>query len=199
MNRRALLIGVAALGGCSVLPSQPYQARRDWPLVVRRPTVRPAAPRGRVLLVRGLAAAPGVEARGIQWLEPDGSLHVDYWEQWAVPPAQAMEDDLRQWLAASGRFAAVIGPGSRLDADLVLEGELTALVGDPGKREARASAALVLLDQRPSRLKVLLQQTVTGTTPLTSREPAAIVAALQAAAAAMLAAAETAVVRAMAA
>lgn len=203
MNRRTLLIGTAALGtvalgGCSVLPAQPYQERRDWPLVVRRPTARPPARRGRVLLVRSLGAAPGVEARGVQWLEPDGSLHVDYWEQWAVPPAQAVEDDLRQWLAASGLFTAVVGPGSRLDADLVLEGELTALLGDPAAHQARASAALVLLDQRSAKLKVLMQQTVTGTAPLTGKAPAAVAAALQAAVAALLGAAETAVAHAMA-
>ena len=208
MKRRSLLIGTAAagaaalgttaLGGCSVLPSQPYQERRDWPLVVRRPTARPPARRGRVLLVRGLEAAPGMEARGVQWLEPDGSLHVDYWEQWAVPPAQAVEDDLRHWLAASGLFAAVIGPGSRLDADLVLEGGLTALRGDPGAHEARASAALVLLDQRPAKLKVLMQQTVVGTAPLAGAAPAAVVAALQAAVAKLLGAAEAAVARAIA-
>ncbi|HLB99630.1 MAG TPA: hypothetical protein VJK90_18300, partial [Acetobacteraceae bacterium] len=44
MRRRWLLGGMAgtalttALGGsgCSVLPSQPYLQRRDWPLVVQR-------------------------------------------------------------------------------------------------------------------------------------------------------------------
>ena len=42
------------------------------------------------------------------------------------PPAQAVEDGLRQWLAATGLFGAVLAPGSRLAADLVLEGDLTA-------------------------------------------------------------------------
>lgn len=199
MRRRTMLagLGVAALGGCSVLPSQPYVQRRDWPLVVHRPDVLPPRPSGPVLLVRNLAAAPGLEARGVQWLLPDGSLHVDYYEQWAVPPAQAVEDDLRRWLADAGLFSAVVGPGSRINADLVLEGELTALVGDPKAGVARAALALVLLDQKPNPIKVKLQRTETATAPLASADPAVVVAALQAAVAAVLRQAEAVVAAAV--
>lgn len=198
MKRRVLLAGAAALGGCSVLPSQPYLQRREWPLVVRRPDVRPPRTGGRVLLVRTVGAAPGLEARGVQWLLADGSVHVDYYDQWAVPPAQAVEDDLRRWLADAGLFAAVVGPGSRLDADLVLEGELTALVGEPAVGRARASLALVLLDQRAGGAKIRLQRTETATAPLASADPARVVAALTAAVGAVLGQAETAVAGAVA-
>ncbi|MDR3538332.1 MAG: ABC-type transport auxiliary lipoprotein family protein [Acetobacteraceae bacterium] len=202
MRRRTLLGGAVALfggsvGGCSVLPSQPYVQRRDWPLAVRRGEARGPRIGGRMLLVRSVTAAPGLEARGVQWLLPDGSVHVDYYEQWAVPPAQAVEDDLRQWLADAGLFAAVVGPGSRINADLVLEGELTALVGDLQAGVARASLALVLLDQHPNPAKVLLQQTATATVPLASNEPKAVVAALQAAVAAVLRQAEATVAGAL--
>ena len=64
----------------------------------------------------------GSRCAGLQWLQRDGSVHVDFYEQWAVPPAQAVEDDLRQWLADSGRFRAVVAPGSRLNADFVAGG-----------------------------------------------------------------------------
>ena len=138
MRRRIWLGGAAALAGCSVLPKEPYVEKRDWPLAVRRPAVLPARHGGPVLLVRTIQAAPGLESRGLQWLLPDGSLHIDYYEQWAVPPAQAVEDSLRQWLSDAGLFAAVVGPGSRLTADLVLEGELSTFVGDPGAGVARA-------------------------------------------------------------
>jgi cholesterol transport system auxiliary component len=201
MNRRSLLGGLAALGGgwlggCSVLPSQPYVQKRDWPLVVDRPASLPPRSNGRVLLVRSITAAPGLDARGVQWLLPDGSVHVDYYEQWAVPPAQATEDSLRRWLAASGQFSAVIGPGSRINADLVLEGELTAFVGDPAAGVARAALAAVLLDQRASSTRVLLQLTETATAPLGSADPAAVVAALRAALASVLAQTEQAVAQA---
>ncbi len=144
------------------MPSQSYPERRDWPLVVRRAEALPARRNGKVLLVRTVSAAPELEARGLQWLRPDGSVHVDYYEQWAVPPAQAVDDDLRQWLAASGIYAAVLAPGSRLNADLVLEGELETFVADVPAGMARARLAVVLLDQQPNPAKVKLQQTFGG-------------------------------------
>jgi ABC-type uncharacterized transport system auxiliary subunit len=197
MKRRLLFASVAALGGCSVLPKQPYQERRDWPLVVHRPESRPRHTGGRVLLVREVTAGPGLEARGLQWLLADGSMHVDYYEQWAVPPAQAVEDDLRGWLIDSGQFAAVVGPGSRINADLVLECELTALIGEPRLGVARAGLAIVLLDQHPNPTRVLLQRTETARVKLDSREPAALVAALKAAVAAVLGQTEKAIAAAI--
>jgi cholesterol transport system auxiliary component len=186
-----MLLGVAALGGCSLLPQSPYVQRRDWPLDVRRGSVAAPRRRGRVLLVRSIQAGPGLEVRGLQWLQRDGSVHVDFYEQWAVPPAQAAEDDLRQWLVDAGLFSAVVAPGSRLNADFVLEGELDALVADLNTGVARAALALVLLDQRPNPTKVLLQKTESAEVKLAGTDPPAIAAGLKAALADALRQAET--------
>ena len=190
MKRRWLLAGMAMLGGCSVLPKVAYEQRREWPLTAHRPAVLPPRHSGRVLLVRTMGAAPGLEARGLQWKLPDGSLHVDFYEQWAVPPAQAVEAALRQWLADSGLFAAVVGPGSRVPADLVLEPELTTLIADPAAHVARAAFALVLLDQRSGSNTVLLQTTVAAQAPLMDDSAPALAAAMQAAVLDVLRAAE---------
>jgi ABC-type uncharacterized transport system auxiliary subunit len=178
MRRRAWLAGAVGLAGCSVLPEQPYLQKRDWPLAARRGSVLPPRRSGPVLLVRSVQPAPGLETRGLQWVLPDGSLHVDYYEQWAVPPAQATEDSLRQWLADAGLFAAVVAPGSRLPADLVLEGELTAFVGDPRAGVARAGLALVLMDERPKPVRVLLQTTESAEVPLSGTQPPVVAQAL---------------------
>ncbi len=98
----------------------------------------------------------------MQWLQRDGSVHRDYYEQWVVTPAQAVDDDLRRWLAASGLYAAVLAPGSRLNADLVLEGELSTFIADVPAGVARAALGIVLLDQRPNPAKVKLQSTVSA-------------------------------------
>ena len=181
MMRRVWLAGAAALTGCSVLPQQPYTQKRNWPLLARRPAALPPRSAGPVLLVRSFQAAPGLESRGLQWKLPDGSVHVDYYEQWAVPPAQAVEDALRLWLADAGLFAAVVAAGSQLPADLTLEGELTEFQGDPQAGVARAALALVLLDKRPQPVRVLLQKTESATAPLVDTQPPSVVRALQAA------------------
>jgi cholesterol transport system auxiliary component len=181
MKRRIFLLATATLGGCSLLPSSNYVQRRDWPLDVHRDATLPAPQRGNVLLVRAIRAAPGLDVRGMQWLERDGSVHVDFYEQWAVPPAQAVEDDLRQWLSGAGLFSAVIAPGSRLDADYVVEGELQTFVADPSAGVARISVAFVLLDEHPSPIKVLLQRTESAEVHLTGADPPAIASAMKSA------------------
>jgi cholesterol transport system auxiliary component len=180
MRRRVVLLGLAALSGCSLLPSGNYIQRRDWPLDVHRASVLPSRVRGKVLLVREIRAGPGLDVRALQWLQRDGSVHVDFYEQWAVPPAQAVEDDLRQWLAGSGLFSAVVAPGSRLDADYVLEGELQTFNADPNAGVARVSLAFVLLDQHPSPIKAVLQRTESAEVKLASGDPPAIAAAMRA-------------------
>ncbi|MBO0709914.1 MAG: membrane integrity-associated transporter subunit PqiC [Acetobacteraceae bacterium] len=187
MKRRSVLLGsTLALVGCSSLLQRPYEERRQWPLVVRRPAAQPLRRNGHVLLVRSIAAAPGLSARGLQWLEPDGSLHVDFYEEWIVSPNEAVENDLRQWLADSGLFAAVIGPGSRLTADFVLEGTLTAFVANPAMRRARAVLSIALIDQRASQTRALMQHTFTAEQPLANTNTAGMVEALRAAVASLL-------------
>ena len=165
-----------------MLPQTPYVQRRDWPLDVRPVIRRAAAIRAAAFCwCAACGRRPGLEARGLQWLQRDGSVHVDFYEQWAVPPAQAVEDDLRQWLADAGLFRAVVAPGSRLNADFVLEGELDVFVADLNAGVARAALALVLLDQRQGATKVLLQRTETAEVKLAGNEPPAIAEAMKAA------------------
>jgi cholesterol transport system auxiliary component len=174
MNRRGLLGGVAALGGCSLLPQAPYVQKRDWPLDVRRDAALPPRRGGRILLVRNVQAAPGLEQRGLQWLQRDGSLHVDFYEQWAVPPAEAVADDLRRWLADAGLFGAVVAAGSRLNADFVLEGEVNTFMADLRTGTARASLAIVLYDQRPNPTRLLLQKTESAEVKLAGTDAPAL-------------------------
>ena len=185
-----MLAAASALAGCSVLPVRPYLEKREWPLDVRRPVTLPPNPAGKVLLVRTLRAAPGLEARGLQVLQPDGSIRTDFYEEWSVPPADAVEDVLRRWLEASGLFSAVLAPGSRLPADLAIEGELLSLLARPADRVSRASLGLVLLDLRPAPVRVLLQTEVTATAPLDTSDPPAVAHAGQAALASVMQIAE---------
>jgi ABC-type uncharacterized transport system auxiliary subunit len=180
-GRRLAIAGALSIAGCSLLPSQPYVERRDWPLVVRRPIALPPRRNGKILLVRTVSAAPQLETRGLQWLQSDGSVHVDYYEQWIVPPAESVEQDLAQWLASSGLYAAVLAPGSRLSAGLVLEGELNTFLVDLPARVARAELAVVLLEQQAVSPRVVLQQTFDAKVPLAGDDIPNMVDALRSA------------------
>ncbi len=178
MRRRALLAALL-LSGCG-LSTRDYVERREWPLIAARPDPLPPRAGGPALLVRTTGAGPLTQARGLQTLQPDGSVAVAFYDEWAAPPAEAVEAALRGWLADSGLFSAVLAPGSRLSADLVLESDLTALVADPGAGQAKLGLSLVLLDQR-SGTRVLLQREISAQAPLASGDAAAEVAAWRAA------------------
>lgn len=176
MRRRGVIVLPLLLAACG-LAERPYAERRDWPLLLRRPQILPPRAGGSVLEVRPLRAGPGLEVRGLQSLEADGSIRTEFYEEWAVPPAQGVEDAVRLWLAECGRFGAVVAPGSRVQADLVLEGELTALWTEPAQHRAHAALAMTVIDQRPAVPRILLQRTFTADAPLGSDAPPDAVAA----------------------
>ena len=167
---------LAGLGACSVLPVRAYQETVEWPLTLPQVDERAAPADAPVLLLRNVAAGAGLEERGLLTLRPDGSQFLDLYQEWTVAPAEGVTEALRSRLAASGHYAAVLSPGSRAHADLILEATLTAFVAEPGK--ARASLAFTLVNGSGA---VLLQAVQTGTAPLASEQPAAKVTALKAA------------------
>ena len=179
MRRRALLLPLL-LAGCA-LSERPYAERRQWPLIVARPAVLPPRAGGGVLELRNLRAGPGLGARGLQSVQPDGSIRTAFYEEWAVPPAQGAEDALRAWLAASGLYAAVVGPGSRAVADRVLEGELSALWTEPAAGRAKAALSVTLLAPRAEGTRILLQRRFEAAAPLPGADPKAAAQAMSAA------------------
>jgi len=168
MNRRAVFLAALALPACSVLPDRPYQQTQRFILAPERPPgSRPPAKRGPVLLLRTMRAAPGLDQRGLRVLGPRDDVTVDFWNEWTAPPADLVEEALRRWLLASGRFSAVTAPGSRLRSELVLEAELTRLQAEPVAGIARASlSALLLASGNAGDSRVLGQFLADGTAPL---------------------------------
>lgn len=167
--RRAALLGLLGLGGCTVLPDRPFVPTRRHALDPQRP---PMAPRpratGQVLLLRAMRAAPGQESRGLRRVTADGTLDVAFFEEWIAPPAELAEAALRQWLIAGGGFAAIAAPGTRLATPLILEAELTALEALPAAGQARAGIAALLLREGGllAEAQVLAQRSFTATAPL---------------------------------
>jgi len=164
MTRRALLLTPLLLGACSILPDRPFVPARRYMLDPQRPTRNTPPPGAPVLLVRRLRAVPGLQDVALRRRRPDGAYEVAAFEEWIAPPADLAEAALRAWMQASGRFAAVVAPGSRADADQVLEAQLTVLEAGPG--EARAGIAGVLLREVALASRVLIAFEITETNPL---------------------------------
>jgi cholesterol transport system auxiliary component len=182
MKRRLIVAAPVLLAGCaSILPKQKYIPTVSWPLNPQPPNSLPANEAGKVLLLRGLDAGPGMSSQGIQTLQPDGSVSSSYYNQWAVAPADAAAEVLGNWLTASGAFSAVISPGSRLTANLIVEGEFSELLSDVGAGKAKAVLTLVVIQSLGGNTRPLAQQRIVGTAPLAGTDYAAQVAAQSAA------------------
>jgi ABC-type uncharacterized transport system auxiliary subunit len=186
MNRRGLLLPLVLampLAGCSVFPDRPNVPVRRFDLNPQRPLRRTAPPGAGVLLLRHLRGVPGLQQLGLRRARADGGFDIAPYDEWLAPPADLAERALRNWLQASGLFAAVVAPGSRADHTLVLEAQLTRLESVPAANEARAGIAGVMLLERGLSTRVLTTLDVAGRAPLAPgadapAEAAAIEAAL---------------------
>jgi ABC-type uncharacterized transport system auxiliary subunit len=184
-ERRLFLASLLALPACSVLPDRPAVETSRYPLLPERPAGRRRGARGRrVLLVRALRSAPGLDTRSLRTLRADGTVNADFYNEWTAPPAELAEEAIRRWLAASGVFSAVVVAGTRAQPDLVLEAELTALVAEPAARRARAGISGIVLGGDSGR--VMGQFVIEGTAPLDGDAPPSAAAAMNAALAAAL-------------
>ena len=182
MKRRMIVAAPVMLAGCaSILPKQKYIPQVSWPLNPQPPNTQPANPAGKVVLLRDLDAGPGMSAQGIQTLQADGSVSSSFYNQWAVAPADAAAEVLGNWLTASGAFSAVILPGSRLTANLIVEGEFSELLSDVGASQAKAVLTLVVIQNIGGNTRPLAQQRIVGTARLNGTDYAAQVAAQTAA------------------
>lgn len=196
MRRRALFALPPLLAGCSVFPDRPNVPVRRFDLAPQRP-VRRAAPRGAaVVLLRRVRGVPGLQELGLRVARPDGSFDIAVYDQWIAPPGDLAEAALRAWLQASGLFSAVVAPGTRAEAPLALELQLTVLEAVPEAAEARAGLAGVLLREEGGASRVVLPFEARGRAPMAREADApAQAAAMEAALGDAFAALEQALVR----
>jgi hypothetical protein len=151
-----------------------------------------------VLLLRSLRGVPGLQELGLRQARADGGYDFAPYEEWIAPPADLAEPALRAWLLDSGLFSAVVAPGSRAEASLVLEAQLTALEAAPAAGRARAALAGVLLREERLSARILAPFEVSGTAPLAANAGApAQAAAMEAALGEAFAGLEQAVARAI--
>jgi cholesterol transport system auxiliary component len=198
--RRSLLLLPVALAACSVLPDRPYRETLRFALAPERPQHQAPRPGAPVLLVRSMRAAPGMDQRGLRSEAAGGEVTQDFWAEWSAPPAELAEEALRHWLLASGAFAAVTAPGSRLRSRLVLESELVRLQTEPAAGRAHATLSALLLDQESERddTRILGQFLAEGTAPLPANaDPAQAAAAMSEALGQALAALERQIIAAL--
>jgi len=116
----ALLIALAALGGCGSVPETHYYT------IGRIVPDAPAAT-GQVKMTVGI---PRFEADGIYerdnllFRKGDYEIAVDFYRRWGVPPQIMLAEATIDYLRAAGLFSSVLRLPSMADYDAVLSGRI---------------------------------------------------------------------------
>ncbi|HVS10264.1 MAG TPA: ABC-type transport auxiliary lipoprotein family protein [Planctomycetota bacterium] len=182
-------VAALALAGC-------LQVRREAPdkhlyaLDVERPAgaLRAEPVHPLALAVRGLRAAPRFAGRNLVYRRGDQEFVVDYYNEFLVAPAALVSGETERWLARSNLFRHVFGAAAPTPPDVVLTGQIEELYGDfRGAPRAVLAIRIFLVDERPTWPAVLLSRSYERSLPAEGSEPAALVAAWNAALAEILA------------
>ena len=126
--------------GCSGL-SKPYPAQQFFAVPVPPGTVSTSDQRQGVVRVEGVRIASPFDQRTLVYRLPDDRFEFDYYRQFAADPADLLTGEAVQALAASGRFATVLDPGSAANARYWLEASVQEMYGDFRDR-ARPAAVM---------------------------------------------------------
>ncbi len=176
-----LYIGIFAtfpfLIGCINL-ERSYPEKRYFILDVSRDVGISSPDTGIVLTVRRFRISPQYEGKGFVYRLADLSYESDFYNEFFIPPASLITEEIRQRLAGSGLFRHVVTPSSHLDTAYVLEGAVTALYGDysvSAAPKAVLEMQFFLLDETSTSPKIIYQSQYRKEEPLKGNTPDALV------------------------
>ena len=178
--RAALVTCTFVLGaGCSGLLKQPPVVKAYFAIDPGRPqgpipgnaTTHPAA---EVLRVRTLRVSAPYDGVAFVYRIGPSQFDTDYYNNFIAPPASLLTGSLIQWLARGGPMT-VCDASSDLRADLILEGNITALYIDSTTAPSKAVVAgrFFLTRDRHGVVELLSEKTYETSEPVTARSPAA--------------------------
>lgn len=130
--------------GCGQTDSQRY-----FLLEVQREGQRQSSSQDVILAVRPFSLSPGYHPKEFTYRTGEFQYESDYYHRFITDAGSQIAEQTRQWLRDSGLFAAVIEPGSTMNATHLLEGNITGLYGDfrdPDNAQAVVRMVFYLLD-----------------------------------------------------
>ena len=137
-DRPMCSLAVLLLGGltaCGSL-SRSYPEKTLYDLDTGRPE-RVAAPAAApTLQIRTLDVSPAYEGVGFVYRVGENEFESDYYNEFFVAPLAILSRGLAQWISDAGIFAAVVGAGTNLVPDYVLDGSVRTLHADLRDPEA---------------------------------------------------------------
>jgi cholesterol transport system auxiliary component len=176
-----LFIGIFVLFplliGCLNL-ERSYPEKRYFILDVSRDEDISSPDTGTVLKVRRFRISSRYEGRGFVYRLAGLNYESDFYNEFFIPPASLLTDEIHQWMAGSGLFQYVVNPSSHLAPTHFLEGAVTALYGDYGVSTAPKAILemqFFLLQETSADPKIIYQSKYRKEEPLKGNTPDALV------------------------
>ena len=169
---RSLPLALAILlGGCSL--SKPYPSKRYFYADVERAGER--SERGlHVLRVETFDIAPAFAGKSLVSRISEEEYVAEYYAEFFSAPDTMLTSELRQWLDDGGVFQAVLGPGSVMNVDRLLEGTIDQFYLDlrePEMPRAVLSFYARLVDDSGPEPEVIFNGRYSSAVPLDSTKP----------------------------
>jgi hypothetical protein len=92
--------------------------------------------------IRRLGVAPAFSGRNLVYRMSEAAYETDFYNLFLVNPGEMVTQQVRDWVDRANLFAALTVPGSRLESDYTLEGQVVELYGD--FEQGRGAAVITL-------------------------------------------------------
>ncbi|QGY40793.1 hypothetical protein GM415_11880 [Pseudodesulfovibrio cashew] len=172
----ALALAAAA---CVKLGGQPL-VKRYYRITPERTAEAVPPQDDTILKVRRLSVSELYDTRELVYQMRDGRIESDFYNLFFVTPGNNLTAELRHWLAASGRFAHIVEPGSLVVPSLTLEGVVNALYGDYSSDSPAAVVDMqfFVVDEATSGNEVIFSGNYHQRVPFAAPDPAQLVQAM---------------------
>ena len=123
----------ASLVACAMLITgcgpKSYE-KQQFLLDARRTSSTNTGSQKNVVEVRRFTIDPAFSAKGLTYRRGEFEYESDFYNEFLIAPDAMITEKVRNWLSLSGLARRVLDPGSYVDPNYVLEGNVVALYGD---------------------------------------------------------------------
>jgi len=131
-----------------------------------------------LLAIREFAAAPGLDKESLAYRPADYRHGFYGYHQWVAPPVRLMNERIRSELSQSRGFKHVLSAGREAEADIVLDGSVTAFHEEDAADGWHGAAGLELILQDVRTRQIFWSQAYLKRVAAADQTPAAVVAAI---------------------
>ena len=133
---------------------------------------------GGVLEVRRFEISPSFSSREFVYRDGDLSYKSDFYNQFFRTPASLITNEVSKWLSESGQFKYVVDSSNNVEANYILEGNVSELYGDfrtPNTLKAVMGIQFFLIEETSTSPQIVFQNNYRREVVLSSNTPEELV------------------------